>query len=75
MQMQKQVLPLDSILLASIVDRLSYLVWFKTEDARHGYNRPECLVDKLLGINTDKEVMTFASAEEFERKLTELRNK
>ena len=35
------------ILLASIVDRLSWLVWAKTKDAQHNRNKPKSLVEQL----------------------------
>lgn len=38
----------NKLLLASAVDRLSFLAWAKTEDARHGRNRPESIVMNML---------------------------
>lgn len=75
MKMQNQTVPLEEILLAAIVDRLSLLVWFKTKDAEHGFNRPECLVDKLTNKVADSDVMIFDSPEEFDAYLAELKSK
>lgn len=38
-----------NLLLASILDDLNTLVWFKTEDAQHGRNRPQSILSTLLG--------------------------
>lgn len=55
------------ILLAAAVDRLSIMVWGMTDDARHGRNRPESVLDAMMG-KTEKtgEAVAFATAEEFE---------
>lgn len=59
---------LDTILLASAVDRLSYLVWSKTDDAQKGKNRPLFIVSKLLkSTEIDDDIVAFNSGEEFER--------
>lgn len=39
----------DTLLLAMAVDRLNFLSWAKTEDARKGENRPKSVVEILLG--------------------------
>lgn len=38
----------STLLLASAVDRLSFLAWAQTEDARHGRNRPNSIVTAML---------------------------
>ena len=59
-------------LMAATVDRLSMLVWAKTEDAQKGRNRPESILAKLTNRNTNGEKVTdsgvrvFRTAEEFE---------
>ena len=55
------------LLTAAVVDRLSWLMWAKTEDGRKGINRPRSLVHILTG-QEQKEPQTpgFDSAEEFE---------
>ena len=57
----------EEILLASIVDRLSTLVWFKTKDGAKGINRPTSLVESLLGRKKENnsEVMAFDTANSF----------
>lgn len=58
----------DQFLLAGILDRLSLLVWSKTKDAEKGRNRPSSLFDQMAGNNEEDNLVTFESAEEFERK-------
>ncbi|MCC8181524.1 MAG: DUF5361 domain-containing protein [Clostridiales bacterium] len=58
----------DTLLLAAIADRLSLLVWSRTEDAQKGCNRPASIVDALTGKqqHQDRDVMVFDSPEAFE---------
>lgn len=67
--------PLETILLASAVDKLSLLVWAKSKDAEKGRNRPHSIVESLLEINKPREYLTFSSAEEYERAMAEINNK
>lgn len=57
----------DTLLLAHIVDRLSMLVWFKTEDAQRGQNRPQSMVQMLMDANKPKDYEQFDTVEEFEK--------
>lgn len=63
----------DTLLSAGILDRLSILIWQKTEDAQTGKNRPASVVDLLTGNAQEPETenISFASGKEFE----ETRNK
>lgn len=60
---------LDTLLLASISDALRTLVYFQTEDAQHGRNRPESIVARLTGKEEshDSNVRTFKTIEDFEK--------
>lgn len=64
---------IDTLLSAGILDRLSILIWQKTEDAQTGKNRPASVVDLLTGNAQEPETenISFASGKEFE----ETRNK
>ena len=64
---------LDTLLSSGILDRLSILIWQKTEDAQTGKNRPASVVDLLTGNAQEPETenISFASGKEFE----ETRNK
>lgn len=54
----------QTFLIASAVDRLSLLVWSKTEDASKGNNRPDMIAKRLIESDDDPASM---SIEEFER--------
>lgn len=58
----------DTLLLAAIADRLSLLVWSRTEDAQKGRNRPASIVDALTGKqqNQGGDAVVFDSPEAFE---------
>ena len=51
------------ILLASIVDRLSLLIWMQTKDAEKGRNRPKSLLDMMIAKETDNS--SYDSGEDF----------
>ena len=60
-----------TLLLSMIIDRLGQLVWLHTEDAKHGRNRPESLVEKLTAEKTpggggDGELEIFESGDAFQ---------
>ena len=71
MKMSGQKVKLDTMLLASTVDRLSLLVWAKTKDGQKGRNKPKSLVDGINKPVKVKEELAFTTGEEFER----IRNK
>ena len=56
--------PLETMLTASVVDRLSLLLWAKTEDGHNGINRPEMIVNMLLEDN-ESETESFESGDDF----------
>ena len=58
---------MDTLLLASIVDRLSILVWFKTKDGQKGRNQPKSIVGSINKPVREKEGMSFNTGEEFEK--------
>lgn len=64
-----QTVPMDTLLAAGALDRLSWLVWAQTEEARSGRGRPRSVTDLLLGGEPGEgegAVAAFATAEEFE---------
>ena len=67
LKMAEQQVPMETLLLAGVVDRLSLLLWQKTENGQKNRNRPAMLTDKLLHIEPERELKTFASGEEFRR--------
>lgn len=57
--------PFETLLLAGAYDRLSFLSWCKTEDAKTGMNRPVSVVNKLTGKQDASDVESFDSAGDF----------
>ena len=69
MVLRDQKVDMKEILLASAVDRLSYLVWLNSKDGQKGRNRPQSVLDEILGKaeNTKEKIIAFSSAEDFRR--------
>ena len=59
--------PIETLLLAAAVDRLSVLVWSKSKDAQSGTNRPASIFAKLIGSERENNTKLYDSAEEFEK--------
>ena len=59
--------PLETLLLASAVDRLSYLLWAKTKDGQRGKNRPKSIYEELCSFTKKKDdnYKIFNSIEDF----------
>ena len=74
-KMTGQTVDSNTILLAGILDRLSFLAWTKTKDAQTGRNRPESVLNKLLNGNKkpEREFEVYNSGEEFMERLNQLR--
>lgn len=68
--MSNQLVPLETTLLASIVDRLSLSLWLQTKDGQKGVNRPASIADQLIkrdkSENDEKDYLVFESGEDFE---------
>lgn len=77
MKMSGELYPFETLLFAGILDKLSLLVWSKTDDAQSGKNKPKSILLKMLGESTqeDREYMTFDSIEDFERMRNQILNK
>lgn len=57
----------DIALLAAAVDRLSMLVWVKTKDGQKGRNKPDSILQKLMGGRQEEEdYMVFQTPEDFD---------
>lgn len=68
MKLRGQSVPVDTLLLASISDKLNILVWFQTEDGQKGKDRPTPLLDLFTGnekTEGEKDVVVFNSGEDF----------
>jgi hypothetical protein len=67
MKLSGQRMPIESFLLAGILDRLSFLVWAKTEDGQKGINRPTMILDSFVSKeNKDSDIIVYNSGEDFE---------
>ena len=68
--MSDKIVPLETTLLASIVDRLSLSLWLQTKDGQKGVNRPASIADQLIkrdkSENDGKDYLVFESGEDFE---------
>ena len=67
--------PLETILLASAVDRLTLFVWMNSKDGKNGVNRPKSVLDELMGKEDKKDIEAFESSDEFERRRKEILEK
>ena len=65
MSISKQSVPLETMLLAGLSDRLSLLLWTKTKDAEHGRNRPASILESLTNVKKESSHLSFDSGEEF----------
>lgn len=58
---------IETMLLASIVDRLGILIWSKTKDGQKGRNQPKSILESISKIAKEKETIVFNTSEEFEK--------
>ena len=72
MKMNDMQYPLNTILLASAVDRLALLVWMNTKDGAKGINKPNAVLDQLIAKTSDSDIESFDSPEKFERRRKEI---
>lgn len=49
LKMNKMAYPLETMLLASAVDKLSLLLWAKTKDGAKNRNRPKMIIEATSG--------------------------
>lgn len=66
MAMSGQKVPLETLLLASIADRVGILAWQNTEDGHKGRNAPKEFVSFLTEEPKEREESVFKSGEDFE---------
>lgn len=73
MKMLGQLVPMETLLLAGISDRLSVLLWRQTVDGEKGRNRPAMILDTLTARKSkDSDVVVFGSGEDFEKTRNEI---
>lgn len=67
LRMGNQQVALDKLLLASVSDKLSNLLWYKTEDGQKRRNPPKSLVDLFTNVpEKPKENISFTSGQDFD---------
>lgn len=66
---------LDTLLIASLVDRVSVLAWRQTKDGQRGKRPPESVVRMLLSPPKVREELAFDSVEAFGVALHAAQNK
>nr|DAY92277.1 MAG TPA: protein of unknown function (DUF5361) [Caudoviricetes sp.] len=66
MAMSGQKVSLETLLLASIADRVGILAWQNTEDGHKGRNAPKEFVNILTEEPKEREESVFKSGEDFE---------
>ena len=67
MLMAGQVVKTDTMLRAGILDRLSILAWQNTEDGHNGNNMPTSVLNSLLGVEKERDNMSFETGADFDR--------
>ena len=73
--MTGQKVTAEELLLAGILDRLSWIAWTKTKDAQKGHNRPASVLEKMLGenISPTNQFEVYETGDEFLERLSQLR--
>lgn len=74
-KMSGQTVGTDRMIAASILDRLSILVWQNTEDGHNGVNMPPSVLKSLMGQDqTETECISFDSGADFDAYMERIRN-
>lgn len=66
MKISDSKLPLDTLLLAGVADRLSIMLWQNTKDGQRGKNQPVSIVDQLTKQQIERKEVSFESGKDFE---------
>lgn len=74
LKLSGQTVPLETVLLACAVDRLSLLLWSKSKDATKNINRPASILETLTQTRQEPErdYEVFNTPEEFEQAMKRL---
>ncbi|MBU5370244.1 DUF5361 domain-containing protein [Enterococcus avium] len=75
MKLNEQIVPTETLLLAGLADKVSLLLWTKTEDGQKGKNQPVMILDALNNVSDrPKDTVVFNSGEDFEQTRKRLLN-
>ena len=73
MKLSNQLVPMETLLLAGIFDKLSILLWGQTVDGQKGRNRPSMVFDTLIvSKSKESDVTVFKSGEDYEKARNEI---
>ena len=74
MHLSGEMISRTDTLLAAAVDRLSLLIWAKTEDGQNNVNRPKSMLSILLGNTEENQngVTAYETGAEFENAWEEI---
>lgn len=73
LKINNQSIPIETLLLAGLSDKVSLLLWAKTQDGQKGRNRPAMILEALNPVSEKpKDTLVFHSGEDFERVRKEL---
>lgn len=70
--LSNQQVPIETLLLALAVDRLSMLLWSKTKDGQRGINAPKSIASDLINKKETKDFQVFETLEDFNKRYKEL---
>lgn len=71
MKMAGTDVPVDTLLLVGIFDRLNHLIWMQTKNGHDGVNHPSELMDVFIRKDKD-ELVSFDSGDDFDDARTAL---
>lgn len=60
------------MMIARIIDELSFIAWTKTKDAKNGANRPKSLINAMLNKTEEKDTQGYESGADFEKARAEI---
>ena len=75
MKMNNMRYPLNTVLMAAAVDRLTYMLWMQSKDGANGINRPKSILAKLLNEDSTSDIEAFDTPENFEKRRREILKK
>lgn len=66
LKMNDRKVDAHTIMLASIIDKLSIILWRDSVDGQKNINKPKSLASELLNLNAEKDFNAYSNIEEFE---------
>lgn len=65
-------IPLETLLLASICDGISFLAWTKTKEAQKGQKRPKSILNAIIDSKKETDLEVFEDGKDFNHKWLDL---